>query len=125
MPWLDGQPFNFGEHEWEPVESKLTILEGPNLETPDLSFGQGWSNARRSTEDVTRRMLEEAESNATVVPSTALVEADSLDEAVAELSSGREVRPISWSALRERIDGRDPTVAAVILVVRRPGPELR
>ncbi len=121
-PWLGGQPFEFGEHEWEPGESKLTILEGPSLETPDLSFGQGWSNAQRLTEDVTRRMLEEAEGNAAVVPSAALVEADSLDEAVAELSAGRDPQPISWSAVRERIDGRDPSVAAVILVLRRPGP---
>ena len=35
----------FGDREWEPRESKLTILEGPELEGPDLAFGQGWSNA--------------------------------------------------------------------------------
>ncbi len=120
-PWVGGQPFELGEQEWEPGESKLTILEGPTLGTPDLSFGQGWSNAQRTAEDVTRRVLAGAESNAPV-PSAALVEADSLDEAVAELRAGRDPQPISWSVARERIDGRDPAVAAVILVVRRPGP---
>ena len=33
--------------EWDPRESELKILEGPQLEPPDLSFGQGWSNAER------------------------------------------------------------------------------
>jgi hypothetical protein len=120
-PWVGDQPFELGEQEWEPRESKLMILEGPTLGTPDLSFGQGWSNAQRSAEDVTRRMLEGAESSASG-PSAAMVEADSLDGAIAELSAGRDLQPIRWSAARERIDGRDPAVAAVILVVRRPEP---
>ena len=30
-------------------ESTLRVLEGPRLEGPDLSFGQGWSNAERSS----------------------------------------------------------------------------
>ena len=38
----------------------LRILEGPQLETQDLSFGQGWSNAERASEDVTRAVLETA-----------------------------------------------------------------
>jgi hypothetical protein len=120
-PWVGDQPFELGEQEWEPRENKLRILEGETLGTPELSFGQGWSNALRSAKDVTRKMLEGAESNASV-PSAALVEADSLEGAMGELSAGREPQPIAWSTARERIDGRDPAVAAVILVVRRPEP---
>jgi len=120
-PWVGDQPFELGEQEWEPRENKLRILEGKALGTPELSFGQGWSNALRSAKDVTRKMLEGAESNVSV-PSAALVEADSLDGALAELSAGRDLQPIRWSTARERIDGRDPAVAAVILVVRRPEP---
>ena len=33
-PWLAGRTFELGEQEWEPRESKLTILEGPALDGP-------------------------------------------------------------------------------------------
>ena len=120
-PWVAGQTFELGEQEWEPRESKLTILEGKALDGPDLAYGQGWSNALRSAEDVTRRMLESAESRAPL-PTVVAVEADSVDAAVAEMASGASPNPIEWPAARERIDGRDPTVAAVILVVKRSEP---
>jgi hypothetical protein len=120
--WIAGQTFEFGEQEWEPRESKLTILEGKTLDGPDLAFGQGWSNALRSAEDVTRRMLDSAEIHAPLPP-VLEVEADSVDAAAAEIASGGSPNPVEWAATRERIDARDPSVAAVILVVKRSGPE--
>jgi hypothetical protein len=120
--WIAGQTFEFGEQEWEPRESKLTILEGKALDGPDLAFGQGWSNALRSAEDVTRRMMESAEIHAPLPP-VVEVEADSVDAAAAAIASGSSPSPVEWSAARERIDGRDPEVAAVILVVKRSEPE--
>src|SRR5918996_1323257 len=60
-PWLTGRSVELGEHEWEPGECSLTILEGRHLDSPDLSFGQGWSNAERAAKDVTRRVLEQTE----------------------------------------------------------------
>ena len=121
-PWIAGRTFEFGEQEWEPRESKLTILEGRNLDGPDLAFGQGWSNALRSAEDVTARMMESAEIRAPLAPIVA-VEADSVDAAAVEIAAGSSPSPIEWPAARERIDGRDPEVAAVILVLRPSGPE--
>jgi hypothetical protein len=121
-PWIAGQALELGEQEWEPRESRLTILEGRSLDGPDLAFGQGWSNALRSAEDVTARMMQSAEVRAPLAPVVA-VEADSVEAAVAEIASGASPSPIEWSAARERIDGRDPGVAAVILVLRRSGPE--
>jgi len=121
--WIAGQTFEFGEQEWEPRESKLTILEGKTLDGPDLAFGQGWSNALRSAEDVTRRMMDSAEIHAPLPP-VIEVEADSVDAAAAAIASGdTPPRAIAWAEARERIDGRDPSVAAVILVVKRSGPE--
>jgi hypothetical protein len=114
--WVSGQVFELGEQEWEPGESKLTILEGRTLDGPDLSFGQGWSNALRSAEDVTARMIESAETGLPLPPVFAIE--SSVDEALTELSLDGKREQIEWPDARARIDGRDPSVAAVILVVR-------
>jgi hypothetical protein len=115
--WVSGQAFELGEQEWEPRECKLTILEGRALAGPDLSFGQGWSNALRSAKDVTRQVVESAEASLPL-PAVFAVEADSLDAAVAEMASGGSPEQVEWPDARARIDGRDPSVAAVILVLR-------
>jgi hypothetical protein len=120
--WVAGQTFEFGEQEWEPQESRLKILEGKALEGPDLAFGQGWSNALRSAEDVTRRMVESEEIRAPLAPVVA-IEGDSVEGAVAAMASGGSPVALEWSEARARIDGRDPEVTAVILVLRPSGPE--
>ncbi len=120
--WIAGQVFEFGEQEWEPRESKLKILEGKALEGPDLAFGQGWSNALRSAEDVTRQMVESEEIRAPMAPVVA-VEGDSVEKAAAAIAAGGDPAPLEWSEARARIDGRDPAVAAVILVLRPSEPE--
>jgi hypothetical protein len=119
--WISGQTFELGEQAWEPRESKLTILEGKLLEGPDLAYGQGWSNALRSAEDVTRQRMETAET-AAPLPAILAVEADSVDAAAAKLASGGG-EPIGWPEAQARIDGRDPAVAAVIVVLRPAGTD--
>ena len=59
-PWLENRPIEMGDREWLPSESGLRILDGPQMEPQDLAFGQGWSNAHRASEDVTREVLESA-----------------------------------------------------------------
>jgi hypothetical protein len=115
--WVSGQTFELGEQEWAPGESKLTILEGRTLDGPDLSFGQGWSNALRSAKDVTRQAMTSAETSLPL-PSVVAIEGDSLDAAVAKMAVGGDPVEVEWPDARARIDGRDPSVAAVILVVR-------
>jgi len=44
-PWRRGNVVDFGELEWEPAESTLTVLEGPKMAAADLTMGRGWSNA--------------------------------------------------------------------------------
>jgi hypothetical protein len=116
-PWLEDLQVELGEQEWLPAESELTILEGPRLEGPDLAFGQGWANAVRSAENVTAREL--AAAPAPRQPDAFLVPADDPEQALAELLDGQNAIPVAWSEARGRIDGRDPEVAAVILVVKR------
>jgi len=118
-PWLADRPFELAEYEWVPNESSLKILEGKHLDNPDLAFGQGWSNAERSAENVTKRILEQAPRPK--LPDAFVVESDLPEATVGEMLAERGAQPIGWSEARERIDGRDPTVAAVILIVRRPG----
>jgi hypothetical protein len=122
-PWLAGRRIALGDREWEPRDSALRILEGSELKPPDLAFGQGWANAERSAEDVTRSVLEKAPRPA--APDAFVVEADLPEAAVGEMLAGHEARPLAWSEARGRLDGRDPGVAAVILVVRRSEPEAR
>jgi hypothetical protein len=114
-PWVGGMPFEFGGGEWAPRQSRLTILEGPALES--ATDEQGWADALRAAEDVTREMLEGAEASAPA--QTALVvEAESVKTALEALRAGQSTQQISWSTAVERIGNRDPEVTAVILVVR-------
>ena len=119
QPWLEDRTIQMGEREWEPRRSSLRILEGPRMETTDLSFGQGWANAERACEDVTRTVLDEAPPPP--APDAFVVEAEDPEGAAAEIVAERGGRPIHWADARQRLDGRDPEVAAVILVLdRRP-----
>jgi hypothetical protein len=115
-PWLAARTLELGEQEWDPRESTLRILEGPHLDTPELSFGQGWANAERSAEDVTRREL--AAATPASLPDAFAVESEVPEATVAEMLSGQRVVPVALNDARKRLDGRDPKVAAVILVTR-------
>jgi hypothetical protein len=116
-PWLSDLPVFLGEREWEPRESSLRILEGPHLEPPDLSFGQGWANAERLAEDVTRRELERTAP--TGLPDAFIVESELPEATVAEMLSGQSAQPIEWGRAVRSVDGRDPEIAAVIIVTKR------
>jgi hypothetical protein len=118
QPWLEGRRIEMGDREWEPRDSSLKILEGPRMETTDLSFGQGWANAERKSENVTRGTLEAAPPPS--VPDAFLVATESPEALVAEVVAAHDGEAIPWADARGRIDGRDPEVAAVILVLRRP-----
>lgn len=121
-PWLSRRAVELGDRKWDPEESDLRVLEGPALGNPDLSFGRGWANAERSAEDVTQRVLGAAQEarGAGPGPAALLIETGSAVQTVAELVSTHGARTVELGELSERIDGRDPEVAAVIVVVQRP-----
>lgn len=116
-PWLADRKIELGDQEWSPAECSLRILEGPELAPADLSFGQGWANAERRCEEVTRRVLEAAPPPH--VPEAYVVEAAGAAEIDAESLDAR--RPLDWRDAKRLLDDRDPDVAAVILV-RQPRP---
>ena len=122
-PWLEKRPIELGDRKWNPEESELRVLEGPELSNPELSFGQGWSNAERGGEFVTQRLLDdavEARREGTAGPAAIVIETDSAVQALAGLVGGQVTRNVDLAEVRGRLDEGDPSVAAVILVVQRP-----
>jgi hypothetical protein len=87
------------------------------MEPPDLSFGQGWSNAERGSENVTRRVLEEAPPPR--FPDAFLLEAGAPEETAAAMVAEGSGRPLPWREAIGMIDRRDPEIAAIVLVTRR------
>lgn len=122
-PWLSGRPILLGDRKWKRGEEDtvLRILEGPELSIQDLAFSQGWANAQRSAAEVTAKLLEAATEGrrAQRGPAMLVIHSDSPVQTLAEIVSGHDTETVSPEQARERIDGRDPSVAAVILVVER------
>ena len=121
-PWLSGRPILLGDRRWTRDEdSRLRILEGPELSIQDLAFSQGWANAQRAATDVTATVLEAATEGrrAQRGPATIVINSESPVQTLAEIVAGHDTETVSIDQARERIDGRDPKVAAVILVVQK------
>jgi hypothetical protein len=117
QPWRENRAIEMGDREWIPRDSSLRVLEGPQMEPPDLSFGQGWSNAERKAADVTRELLSETTA---WTPDAFVVAAESPEGLAPEAVAGQGGSAIPWAEAKERIDRRDPEIAAVILVTRGP-----
>jgi hypothetical protein len=121
-PWLGDRIIELGDKRWQPRDCKLMVLEGPELADTDLSMGRGWSNAERSSTNVTRKLVEE-EAPATAGGPVVAVLAES-EAAAAELAAllGRlELETAPWAELRGRILGTataegGPGYAAVLAV---------
>jgi|SRR4051794_2961681 len=121
-PWLSRRPIELGERKWDPEESDLRVLEGAELSNPELSFGQGWANAERSSGDVTKRVIAAAQEARGTAPGPAalVIETASAVQTVAQIAGAHGARSVELADLGERIDGHDPEVAAVIVVLQRP-----
>ena len=121
-PWLSDRPILLGDRKWtRGDEGRLKILEGPELSIQDLAFSQGWANAERSSSDVTATVLEAATEGrrANRGPAAIVIRSDSPVQTLADIVSGHDTEGVSIEGARERIDSRDPAVAAVILVVQK------
>jgi hypothetical protein len=72
IPWVAGTAIEMDDRRWAPERAKLAIYEGRALASDELGMGRGWSNAGRSGERVTERLLAETEQRMKTPP--ALVE---------------------------------------------------
>jgi hypothetical protein len=119
-PWMRGRVIALGDKEWEPRDCKLIILEGPELADTDLSMGRGWSNAERTAENVTRRLVDAAAAPARPVVAI-LAEGDAEEGEIAHMLERLELESASWTELRARILGppapaSGPGYAAVLVI---------
>jgi hypothetical protein len=101
VPWRSGVPLELGDREWDPQESTLKILEGPELNHAELAFGRGWQTAERSAKEVTAGVIGDiAKAAATVCVLAASPTAErALFESLRELG----VNAVAWEAVKERI----------------------
>jgi hypothetical protein len=130
-PWRRGRPVELGDREWDPKESTLRILEGPELAPPELAHGQGWNQAERSARDVTGEILARAVKEATSV--AVLAETAAAGRAISDPLAELGARVVDWAAVRARIlapataVGAHPLddggIVSVVLVVERSDPE--
>lgn len=129
-PWQQGGPVELGDKEWDPQESTLQILEGPELAAPDLAVGRGWHNAERSAQDATARLLERIAAQAASV--AVVAQTPATRRVVIELLEQAGVRAADWEALRARIlaaativgePSRSLEAGAAVLVIEGPDPD--
>lgn len=66
VPWVRGNSVELDQQTFAPDRAKLTICEGPELQTVDMGMGRGWQNVVRSGDDVTDRELRAATSQPAV-----------------------------------------------------------
>jgi hypothetical protein len=59
-PWVQERPVEVGEQRWSPHDTRLTVIEGPELSLGELSMGRGWAAAQRRGRDVTQQVLGQA-----------------------------------------------------------------
>jgi hypothetical protein len=113
-PWLQGSPIELGDRDWEPRETRLTVIEGPELTTADLAHGRGWDNARRSARDVTADVLAQAS-----IPRVAVLADSEQDERRLDVALARHgIDTLSWPELKAAIvAGRVSSLGAVAVVV--------
>jgi hypothetical protein len=59
--WTRGEAVVLEDRRWAPDRARLKIYEARELASDEIGMGRGWSNAARHGEDVTARLLEEAQ----------------------------------------------------------------
>jgi hypothetical protein len=60
VAWAREQWIELGDRKWNPHQSKLKVLEGPEIPIEQLSMGRGWPTAQRLGKDVTERVVAQA-----------------------------------------------------------------
>jgi len=125
-PWSGDRVIELGDKRWQPRDCKLVVLEGPTLEDTDLAMGRGWSNAERTSTNVTRRLVDGDSVAAGTGPVVAVLAAG--DEAASELTrllGHLDLATVPWPELRARILGTssaDGPGYAAVLVIEEEAP---
>ena len=94
-----------GDRKWNPHQSKLIVLEGPQIPVEQLSMGRGWPTAQRQGEDVTERVITQAKQAAQpeVAPQVAVATAPGgAGQLQALLGDDPEALLAAWRLAAER-----------------------
>ena len=140
-PWARGDLVSLGDRLWDPAKCRLTVLEGPQLDPSDLSYGQGWNNATKRSTDVTARVLAARPSPPAPAPARAATPRPAAGTAVAVLGAAEPMRaflaalglhPVDWAVVRAELlalaavagTGPPPALgaAAAVVVLGATGP---
>ena len=135
LPWVREQIVDIGERKWSTNQATLTILEGPRLESAQLTMGRGWRAAQRQGEDVTERILAAARQAASAEAARVAVSAPADAGALADpLALGVQLASLlgdnpaallaAWRAAAARHSGLSPSetlAEAEREIAARPG----
>ena len=80
-PFVAGELIEYDERRWGPEKTRLTMLEGPELDQAARGLGRGWSQATKEGHDVTEQVLAEIHRGAEARP-----EVEALKDALAEVA---------------------------------------
>jgi len=69
--WAREQWVALGDRQWDPHQARLTILEGPEIGSDQLTMGRGWRAAQRSGSDVTAGVLADTRARLAGAPAAA------------------------------------------------------
>jgi hypothetical protein len=119
-PWAQGQPVEIGEREWDPDESELIVLDGPELAGPELAMGQGWNNAERVSRDVSREVLERLRADVRQQYAVAIMaDEQETHSAIESVLLDLGLRAVDWSGARAGIldPGADANAARAVAAV--------
>jgi hypothetical protein len=86
-PFAAGEMIEYDERRWGPEKTRLTVLEGPQLDQTVRGLGRGWALATKQGRDVTEEVMAEVHRGADARP-----EVEGLKDAIAEVAR----RPISF-----------------------------
>jgi hypothetical protein len=113
-PWVQGRRLALGDREWQPRDSAVTILEGPELAAEDLAHGRGWDRALSSSRDVTADVLDQA-----AAPRVAVLAGSPADEQEVGAALARNgVDVVGWADVRAAItSGRAGSLAGIVVAV--------
>jgi hypothetical protein len=125
-PWTADRVIELGDKRWQPRDCKLIVLEGPELDETDLSMGRGWSNAERSSTNVTRKLVDGAPPPAGGPVVAVLAESEAAAATLTELLARLELETVAWPEVRGRILGTVPASGgpgyAAVLVLESSSP---
>jgi hypothetical protein len=125
-PWTADRVIELGDKRWQPRDCKLIVLEGPELDETDLSMGRGWSNAERSSTNVTRKLVDGGPPPAGGPVVAVLAESEAAAATLTELLARLELETVAWPEVRGRILGTVPASGgpgyAAVLVLESSSP---